>query len=58
MRFNVLLAACGAPTARLSLYLCGRAEVKLFGRAALCMARVGVDCSETVLGVTVRDGLC
>ena len=50
VRFEVLLAARGAPFGHSTLYLCGRAETKLFGRAALLTVLDGVKRSEGVSG--------
>ena len=48
VRLKVLLAARGTPADRFALYLCGRAEAELFGRAALLAVCDGVEGSERV----------
>lgn len=48
VRLKLLLAIRGTPIGRPTLYFCGRAEAKLFGRAILHTVRDGVERSQRV----------
>lgn len=48
VRLKLLLAAAAALVGRPTLYLCRRADFKLFGRVALLMVRAGAERCERV----------